>query len=45
MSCDSCLHGRNQGQCLIGRLGFPMIGAGCAKFVYWERLANEKPKA
>lgn len=26
MSCDSCLHGRNQGQCLIGRLGFPMIG-------------------
>lgn len=36
MSCASCIHGQGKSKCAIGRIGFPMIGSGCPKFVYFE---------
>lgn len=41
MSCASCIHGANRPECAIGRLGFPLIGSGCPKFVYREEKPEE----
>ena len=36
MSCASCIHGSGKPECAIGRIGFPLVGSGCPKFVYLE---------
>jgi len=36
MSCASCIHGAGKPECFLGRVGFPLVGSGCPKFVYFE---------
>jgi len=36
MSCASCIHGAGKPECFLGRVGFPLVGSGCPKFVYLE---------